>query len=65
MTTTPPRIVEPTPLFNYCKILDGKTKRDFEMVIARYDEDISWSDNYKAFRTVYNKGAPISNVESI
>ena len=35
------------------------------MVIARYDEDISWSDNYKAFRTVYNKGAPISNVESI
>ena len=35
------------------------------MVIARYDEDISWSDNYKALRTVYNKGAPISNVESI
>lgn len=63
--TTPPRISKPTPLFNYCKILDGKTKRDFEMVIARYDEDISWSDNYKSFRTVYNKGEPISNVESI
>ena len=63
--TTPPRISKPTPLFSYCKILDGKTKRDFEMVIARYDEDISWSDNYKPFRTVYNKGEPIRNVESI
>jgi hypothetical protein len=63
--TTPPRIFKPTPLFDYCNRLDGKTKHDFEMVIARYDEDISWSDNYKSFRTVYNKGEPISNVESI
>jgi Protein of unknown function (DUF3431) len=38
--------------------LNGKTKANFEMVIARYDEDISWSDNYKEFRTVYNKGGP-------
>lgn len=63
--TTPPRILKPTPLFNYCKTLDGKTKRDFEMVIARYDEDISWSDHYKSFRTIYNKGEPIYNVEAI
>ena len=33
-----------------------KTKKDFELVIARYKEDISWSDNYKQFRTIYNKG---------
>ena len=63
--TNPPRRSKRTPLFNYCKRLDGKTKRDFEIVIARYDEDISWSDNYKSFRTIYNKGEPISNVQSI
>jgi hypothetical protein len=45
--------------------LIGKSKRDFEMVIARYDEDISWSDNYKAFRTIYNKGPDISGCEYI
>ena len=33
-----------------------KTKKDFELVIARYKEDISWSNNYKQFRTIYNKG---------
>lgn len=27
-----------------------------ELVIARYDEDISWSDQYLDIRTVYNKG---------
>jgi len=35
------------------------------MVIARYDEDISWSDNYKDFRTIYNKGNDISGCEYI
>ena len=51
---------EPFSLVN----LDGKTKKNFEMVIARYDEDISWSDNYLAYRTVYNKGLP-TEYESI
>lgn len=37
-------------------ILLDKTKKNFELVIARYDEDISWSDEYIDFRTVYNKG---------
>jgi len=37
--------------------LVGATKADFEMVVARYDENIQWSDAYMAFRTVYNKGA--------
>ncbi len=36
--------------------LINKTKKNFELVISRYDEDISWSDNYIKFRTVYNKG---------
>ena len=39
--------------------LSKATKSDFEMVIARYDENIQWSDSYAAFRTVYNKGAPM------
>jgi hypothetical protein len=31
----------------------------FEMVIARYQEDISWSDRYKECRKIYNKGDEI------
>jgi hypothetical protein len=54
--STPIRLRTFTPPFAYLNRLDGKTKEDFEIVIARYDEDIGWSDNYKAFRTVYNKG---------
>lgn len=43
-----------------------KTKKDFEIVIARYKEDISWSDNYKNFRTIYNKGPDdLPNVEYV
>lgn len=33
------------------------TKANFEMVVARYDEDIRWTENYAKFRTVYNKGS--------
>lgn len=36
--------------------LEHKNKTHFELVITRFDEDISWSDNYKKFRTIYNKG---------
>ena len=32
------------------------TKKECELVIARYNEDISWSQPYKHLRTVYNKG---------
>jgi hypothetical protein len=32
------------------------TKRDVEVVLAQYDEDIRWSDLYRAVRTVYCKG---------
>jgi hypothetical protein len=53
------RLTTQTPPFAFQKSLIGKTKANFEMVIARYDEDISWSDNYKEFRTVYNKGGPV------
>jgi len=52
-----PRLTR-TPPFAFQECLYKKTKANFEMVIARYDEDISWSDNYKEFRTVYNKGEP-------
>ena len=48
-----------TPPFSFQASLVKKTKANFEMVIARYDEDISWSDNYKEFRTVYNKGGSV------
>ena len=36
--------------------LNNKTKKNFELVITRYNEDISWSDNYIDYRTIYNKG---------
>jgi len=51
------RLKTKTPPFLFHPALAGKTKADFEIIIARYDEDIGWSDNYKEFRTVYNKGA--------
>lgn len=51
-----PRLRIVTPPFKFQPILNGKTKKNFEMVIARYDEDITWSNNYKKFRTIYNKG---------
>ena len=32
------------------------TKKECELVISRYNEDIKWSQPYKHLRTVYNKG---------
>jgi hypothetical protein len=32
------------------------TKKECELVIARYNEDLSWSKPYAHLRTVYNKG---------
>jgi hypothetical protein len=38
-------------------IVTGRTTKDeVEVVLAQFDEDISWSDPYKAIRTVYCKG---------
>jgi hypothetical protein len=37
-------------------ILDKKDKSFFEIVVARYSEDLSWVDNYKNYSTIYNKG---------
>ena len=42
--------------FKFDEKLKNLNKENFELVIARYDEDISWSNNYKDFRTIYNKG---------
>lgn len=37
-------------------IVQKFTKKNCELVLARYNEDISWSDDYAHIRTVYNKG---------
>ena len=42
--------------FKMSSKLENKCKTNFEMVVSRYDEDISWTRNYSEFRTVYNKG---------
>jgi hypothetical protein len=52
----PARRKTTTPPFTYNRILDGKTIKNFEIVIARYDENINWCSNYKDYVTVYNKG---------
>lgn len=40
-------------------ILDVKDKSYFELVIARYSENLEWANKYKIFSTVYNKGNDI------
>lgn len=44
------------PPFKLSKKLEGKTKENFEIVIARYDEKMMWCYNYKDYITIYNKG---------
>lgn len=40
------------------KITSGTlTRRDVEIVIARWKEDIGWSDMYKSVRTIYDKSS--------
>lgn len=43
-------------LIKFDERLKNKNKKNFEIVISRFDEDISWSYNYKDFTTIYNKG---------
>jgi hypothetical protein len=44
------------PPFKLSKKLDKKTKKNFEIVIARYDEKMPWCYNYRDYITIYNKG---------
>ena len=60
--TIPRRIKKITSKFKYNNKLDNLNKSHFEIIISRYDEDITWSDNYKKFRTIYNKG--LDNIET-
>jgi hypothetical protein len=46
-------------------IIKQYTKKDCEIVLARYNEDISWSDDYSHLRTIYNKGLDNLDVSSI
>jgi hypothetical protein len=52
----PCRLSIKTQPFKLSKKLENKTKNNFEIVISRYDEDLSWCENYKKFVTIYNKG---------
>ena len=54
--TIPPRCTTYTPPFKFEEKLKSLNKNNFEIVISRYDENIDWSNNYKNFRTIYNKG---------
>lgn len=40
-------------------VLNSKTKRDLEIVVARFDEDLKWLNDYKSYCTIYNKGKHI------
>lgn len=47
-------------------MMSGKLNRkNVEIVLARYNEDYAWSDYYKKFRTVYNKGIDSRDPKSI
>ena len=56
-----PRLSTKTEPFKFVKSLEDKTKKNFEIVISRYDEDISWCKNYLDFVTVYNKGDDLNH----
>jgi hypothetical protein len=40
-------------------VLISKTKRDLEIVVSRYNEDLNWLEDYKSYCTIYNKGEPV------
>jgi hypothetical protein len=46
-------------------ILSGDVdKTQVEIVLARFDEDLDWSDLYSSITTVYNKGKPLTAEKS-
>ena len=46
-------------------ILDDKTKEDIELVVARYNEDIKWTEQYSELVTIYNKGPDLDGSISV
>lgn len=42
-------------------ILDDNTKEKFEIVIARYNEDLRWAEDYAELVTIYNKGEDLKD----
>ena len=60
-----PRLKGDATVIPLSPALQGKTKRNFEMVVARYDESIAWTNEYADFRTVYNKGKNDLECDSI
>ena len=49
-------VITNTPLKTEEERIRKLKKKECELVIARYNEDISWSKPYAHLRTVYNKG---------
>mmetsp|Transcript_6741 Transcript_6741/g.14718 ORF Transcript_6741/g.14718 Transcript_6741/m.14718 type:complete len:716 (+) Transcript_6741:260-2407(+) len=45
--------------------LEGVSKSDIEIVLAQFDEDLTWSDPYAHVRTVYCKGGFACSNEAI
>ena len=46
-------------------ILDEKDKSYLELVVARYNEDLKWVEQYQNLATVYNKGEDIEGAISL
>eukprot|EP00955_Chlamydomonas_euryale_P039160 351314-Chlamydomonas_euryale.AAC.2 len=42
----------------------GVSRQYFRLVLARYDEDFSWTDYYRGLRVLYNKGSSLSVIEA-
>ena len=59
LTNLPKRLNCENIIFKFSDKLKYKNKKDFEIVVARYDENLDWCKNYLKFTTVYNKGSPI------
>ncbi|KAL1521436.1 hypothetical protein AB1Y20_021100 [Prymnesium parvum] len=38
---------------------DSRPRHAFQLVLARYDEPLDWSNQYRGVRAIYNMGAPV------
>jgi UDP-galactopyranose mutase len=43
-------------IFNSIELFENISKKDYEIVIARYNENVDWLNDYKFMSTIYNKG---------
>ena len=41
-------------------VLKNKTKKQLEIVVSRYDEDLEWAEDYLNYCTIYNKGEQLA-----